>query len=123
MLPFSLPFEQTQARPSDDDCTGVRKLVEAIGQAYERAKGERGNKDVLAYMQHATRGKSQRPLVKELIAKDDEFKPVWYTDSKFSKDSNDRPFKNLVEKVEAHTDVVWGSWLPSERSTDAAPIA
>lgn len=96
--------------------------MEAIGQAYERANAEGGNKAVLAYMKKY--GKAKRPLVKELVAKDDKFKPgAWYTESKFPKDSNDRPFKNLVEKVEAQTDVRWLSWLSSEEGVDAAPIA
>lgn len=98
--------------------------MEAIGKAYERAKGEDGNKDVLAYMQHARYGKSKRPLVQELIAKDDKFAlGAWYTERKYPTASNNGPFKRLVEKVEAHTDVVWGSWLPSEEGVDAAPIA
>lgn len=123
-LPSFISNSNTQAAPKDEVCTGMRVLVKAIGQAYERAIAEGGNKEVLAYMQHAKRGRSKRPLVQKLVAKDGKFEPgAWYTESKYPTDSNDRPFENLVEKVEAQTDVVWASWLPSERSTDAAPIA
>lgn len=121
-LPSFILNSNTQGKPNDDECSAIRALVEEIGKAYRRAKAERGNKEVLAYMNQYVEAK--RPLVKKLIEKDDKFKPgAWYTDSKFSKDSNDRPFKNLVEKVEAHTDVRWESWLPSEEGVHAAPIA
>lgn len=78
-------------------------------------------------MNHRKNGSPKRAklgLVKWLVANDDEFKPgAWYTESKFPAATNVDSFNRLLEKVERHTDVRWLSWLSSERSTDAAPIA
>lgn len=101
----------------------MRELVEAIGQAYERAKGEGGNKELLTYMHHGVNGRSKRPLVKELVAKDGGFKPgKWYEDSKYPTDTNDRPFNTVVNRVERGSDVKWASWLPVAKGTDVAPV-
>lgn len=105
----------------------MKTLVEAIGQAYERAKAEGGNREVLARMNHKKNGRPKRAkvgLVKWLVANDDEFNPgAWYTESKFPKATNVDSFNRLLEKVERYTDVRWLSWLSSEMSTDAAPVA
>lgn len=123
LSPFNLN-SNTQGRPKDEICSGMRALVEAIGQAYERAKAEGGNKNVLARMNHRKNGTAKLPLVKWLVANDDDFKPgAWYTESKFQAATNMKAFERLLNKVEAHTDVRWLSWLSSEGSIDAAPVA
>lgn len=109
-----------QKLPKPDEIDGMRELVEAIGQAYGRAEAEGGNKAILVYMNHDTNGKSMRPLVKHLVANDGEFKPgKWYEDSKYPKDSSNKPFKTVVEKVERGSDVKWLSWLPVKGGADA----
>ena len=85
LSPFNLN-SNTQGRPKDEICSGMRALVEAIGYAYERAKAEGGNKNVLARMNHRKIGTAKLPLVKWLVANDDDFKPgAWYTESKFQR--------------------------------------
>ena len=102
-----------QAAPKDDACAGVRKLTEAIGQAYERAKKRGPPDEILEYMNHGIRGRSERPLVKFLVDKDGEFEPgEWYTKSKYPTDTNDRPFRNQVRKIQERTDFKWAAWLP-----------
>lgn len=116
-----------QGKPKDDICSGMKTLVEAIGQAYERAKGEGGDKKVLAHMNHKKNGRPKRAKIGPvhwLVANDDEFKPgAWNTESKYPAATNVDSFNRLMAKVERYTDVRWLSWLSSERSTDAAPIA
>lgn len=102
----------------------MKILVEAIGKAYERAKGEEGNKTVLAHMNNKQNGKAKLPLVKWLVVHDNEFVPsTWYAERGFQTATNVGAFKKLLDKVERHTDVRWLSWLPSEGGTDVAPIA
>ena len=111
LFPPSSYHSNTQGKPKDDICSGIR---------YERAKAEGGNKKVLAHMNHRKNGRSMLPLVKWLVATDDDFKPgAWYTESKFQAATNMKAFERLLNKVEAHTDVRWLSWLSSEGSIDA----
>lgn len=66
LSPFNLN-SNTQGRPKDEICSGMRALVEAIGQAYERAKAEGGNKNVLARMNHRKNGTAKLPLVNQVV--------------------------------------------------------
>lgn len=115
-----------QGKPKDDICSGMKTLVEVIGQAYERANADGGNKEVLAHMNHKENGRPKRSkikLVHWLVAHDHEFNPgAWYTESKFPTSTNVDAFNRLLQKVEAHTDVRWLSWLPVAGGTDVAPV-
>ncbi|CBJ33597.1 conserved unknown protein [Ectocarpus siliculosus] len=76
--PGGAKMEYSAGKPKDDICAGMKTLVEAIGQAYERAKAEGGNKKVLARRNHKKDGRPKRAkigLVNWLVANDDEFNP------------------------------------------------
>lgn len=116
MVCFNLHALHNLSQPATKaECDGVQELVQAIKEAWKRAKDkeERGEENTVYTKMDGDRLRSAGlALVRFLEKKDSEFKPgAWYKNSKFLTIINFDNFERKIQEVQKQVDgFIWVSW-------------
>ncbi|CAM9291386.1 unnamed protein product [Ectocarpus fasciculatus] len=110
------PYKKTPRVTDEAEREGVKAMVKAIGEAFQRAKVRTeisGKRDAVHhYMALPSNQASRFYLVRYLVKNDAEFAPgVWYANSKHSTAKGSVAFDKLVGLVQDQVEgFQWSSW-------------